>query len=827
MLDFISSRLRSQNRSQASYLPWEWAWHTGIFAGKQTVWLYKSIEPESLLYAPEHVQKDVADRLENTFKELSNIARATRIPKLAARRKFHLLSIKHLGLADTTQDPAKLKAFLESEVYWHQVPKRSIFLGIELRRSLWAGSKSAPPSASRETMMDLVRKATDTITIDNPQSLKPYEKDIKLVEKILYRQQFRNPTAKEMSVIQSWYEAVPGDGICPIVDYPHMLEVENSLGDNTYWEFSAITGWRDALSEGEPWLAIANSLADPAWIISARGELERGPVTRTRAKAQLRKLDETRWQTEKSGDYSRIEDDSLAADVRDVEEHYALNPSEPSIAEFSLMMGRRMFIDPAAPDKWLGEHNRRYTDVLRESYNIQTVALPYQQLAAAREIGPCAPIKIGSRRPFKHHVSLGLLTHSGITAMSELGDAKGAHMGYTVPDETEVRLDFGAASASDKPPTMLIAGQPGSGKTVVSQALLHQATLAGVNSVFVNPKGADSLKPLLDITGGEHVVIGTSTAPGTLDPYRYASQEVATNIAMGFLTIVQRGLKDRDVSVIEEGLRTAKNPKCFMDAVQGIKDAEIVETIEQLRRSNPIIRLCMGDKPGKFKLNNKEVGDLDTGLLLVEFSGDFQLPTAPKTVESMERNERFAVAAVGLLMQATLQLIVASRRGQTEAGTGSFLVIDEAWIMLTSQYLAKAYLESLLRLGRSLDVTIVLATQKVSDLTSVGLDEYVSRVLLMKLTSLEEQELGLKLLNLDPNNPEFRAVLSESGSQRFTDPETGVIRREPPTAWMRDLEGRVGVIRCEFPDALLDMYSTNPEDRRELLRKRKTVESVS
>ncbi len=780
--------------------------------------MYKALEPQPLVWASEHDRDAAAARLRNTFIELAVQSRNTRWSRFAQRRKFHLLSIKYHDDVDTGQEPAALRDFLDTRIYWHHVPRRAVFLGLELRSSLWERNTSGPPGSDRDTVLGLVRKAADRAALDNPESLDAYKSDIAHIESILFRQKFRDPTAQEMNVIQSWFCDVPGDGINTVVDYQHFMEVENPAGDNLFWEFTAVTGWRDHLPE-EPWYALANSVDEHAWVISARGELERGSATRIRAKAQRRKLDETRRQTEESGDYERVEDEYLAGDIADVEEYYAMNPDEPSVAGFSLLAGRRVFRDEADPKRWAGENQQTYADVLREHYAVQTVRLPYLQLAAAREMCPCAPVKIGARRPFRHHLSLGMVTHSGLTAMATLGDEKGAHIGYALPDETEVRFDFGAASAQNQPPMMLVAGQPGSGKTVVSQALLHQASLAGVNSIFVNPKGADSLKPLLGITGGEHVVIGADSTPGTLDPFRFCdSQDAAVNIAMGFLDVLIPDMDASTLAHIEEGLRTAENPGCFMEAAGSVKSAQHRDMLEQLRRSNPVVGLCMGTTAGEFRLGGKTASELERGVLLVEFAGDVQLPAAPQKIADMSRSERYAVAAVGLMMQATSQLIVRSRRGQADAGRGSFLIIDEAWIMLSSKYLAAAYLESLARLGRSLDVTVILATQRVSDIVNAGLTEYLSRALLLKLTSEDEQKAALRLLGLDEDNREFRELLAESGSQRYTDPRSGETRRVPPVAWMRDLQGRVGVVRCEFPDDVLDVYSTNPEDRRQLLR---------
>lgn len=804
----------TQMRNQVNYTPWTWAWSNGVFAGDSGVWLYKAADPPSLVFTTEEIQEAEARRIKHTLTELSQVARDTRWSRFAGRREFHLLSMGYLGTMDLGGESAPLRDFLEDHIYWHQVPKRAVFLGVALRSAAMWRSSTVGPAQSRETVMDVISKVSDKVAVDSPESLKNYRADIERVEKILFRQGWRDPTPEEMNVLQSWHEGSPGDGMSGVVHYPHYLEVENDMGDNVFWEFRGTRGWRDQLPEG-PWFAMANQLSQKAWAISARGELERGEATRRRVKAQRRKLQETLAATAESGDFQRVEDEVLDAEMQDVEEHYALNTQEPSVSNFSLFFGRRLFLDDNDPTRWDGANDQAYHDYLRENFSVDTVETKYMHSAAAQEMFPCAIPKLGTGRPFSHYVGLGVVAGAGFTSMAGLGDGKGAHMGYALPDETPVQFDFRAASSNDKPPFMLIAGQPGSGKTVVSQALLHQASLEGVNSIMINPKGADTLAPLLSITGGEHVMIGSDSGAGILDPFRFADQETAVSIARGFLELIATDLDQNMMLQIEDGLRKAPDPKCFRDAIEHVESKEQRDFLLQLQ-SNPIISLCMGNEAGEFKLKGKSMSEMEQGVLLIEFAPDIQLPQAPTKIADMEWSQRCGVAAVSLLMQATLQMVIASRRGQKEKGSGSFIVIDEAWIILASEYLAGSYMESLGRLGRSLDVTAILSTQRVSDVVDAGLTEYLSRVLLMKLVSPVEQEKGLELLGLEATQ-DYRELLRESGSRRIEDKRTGEVRRLPPEALMKDLQGRVGALTCEFPPDVLDIYSTNPEDRHKLL----------
>lgn len=812
------------------YTNWQWAWNTGIFVGNGEVWVYKTFPTTPLVWASDETRIQTESRLNNTFKGLAAVSREVRWAKLASRRRFHLLTVEYLAEADVSKEPPKLREYLDETIYPYLVPRKICFLGVQLQSkfatdlaSLGRGPKDTDSQSTWKTLYEMIGDMGDRFAKDTPESLVGYHEDLETVENLLFSQGFSNPTPFELSVMQSWFQNPGGDGMPRLYEYPKYLHVVEVADDDIFWEISAITGWEDRLDES-PWLALCNSLEESANVVSIRGELEKAVATRNRVKTQRRKLDESRYESAKSTEYERTDDEYLAQEMVEVQEYYYANADEPSVSSCSILMARRLFRDPDDPKRWAGSNQQTYMDEMRETYSIRSVVPPYQQRDCALEMTPCATIGIGSAQPFKHHLSLGVITNSGVTSFSKLGDAEGAHLGYAVPDETEVRLSYGAASAQNKSPVFLIAGKPGSGKTMVCQSLLDQAVRAEVNSIMVNPKGADSLLPLLSVTGGQHVMIGADTTPGTLDPFKFSEPTAAVNIAVGFLTTLLPTLDDLAVAEIEEGLRRADSPECMMEAISYIKNKEYRDMIKQLRRSNPIIGLCMADEGGRFALTAKKTeGEGSDGLLLVEFAADIGLPNAPQKISEMDRSERYAIGAVSLLMQAAMSSIVQARRGQLDSGKGSFLVIDEAWIMLCSKYMVNSYIEALARLGRSLDVTLVLATQRVSDIVSAGLTEYISRVLLMKLQSNEEQTLGLELLGLDTANQEFRDIMASSGSSETKDAQGRKIRL-PPAGWHRDLNDNVGVIKTTLPDEVLDIYSTNPEEKAEMLRKMKAEE---
>ena len=819
-MNWLSSLFKKITRKEIYYTNWEWAWKTGLYfgRGRNNVWMYKVMPTEPLMYAPDEAKRSAMTRLSNVMKELASVSRTTRITSLASRRKIHMLSIQYLAPVDTSNDPANLSDFLDNHVYTHLVPRRLVFLGVSLQRKLFQFGSSAPIDTSG--FMKTIQNLADRAGLDTPASLSTYSGDIEAVEKMLYRNGFRDPTPDQASVLETWYQN-KGDGMPRIQVRPSYIEVENPWGDNLFWEMKSISSWRSEIDDLSPWLAMAMGERQGAWVVSARGELEKGSVMRLRIKTQRGKMDDTRIQTLESGDYERPEDEALAEEMADMEEYYSNNPDEPALANFSVSLARRLYLDPSNPSEWEGANDRLYSAMLKESYDIHSVDMQYSQMEVLQEMLPCAVQKLSLRRPFKHYVTLGTLAASGIGSCSDMGDTKGAHLGYTEPDGTEVRLDFNAASSKNLPPVMALVGQPGSGKTVAIQHLAHQSSISKVQTILVNPKPNDTLSPLLTVTGGEHIVLGSKSEPGSLDPFRFSdTQDLAVNTGISFLTTIIPDINSHQAAIIEDGMRSAENPECMMQAVSNIKQRELRDAIKTFR-SNPIAALCLGNEGGEsFLMKGAETAR--QGVLLVEFGTDIQLPSSSNiTLEDMQMAERYGVAAVGLLMQAANEMIAAARRGQLHGGSGSFLIIDEAWIMLLSPHLVNTYLESLGRLGRSLDVTVVLATQRATDIENANLNEYISRALFLKLIGKQEQNAALRVLGLDPNNEDYRRILEQGGSRKVFDYATRKEVTIAPTGWYKDLDGRVGVIRTEIPQQLLKLYSTNPEERKELLQELK------
>lgn len=162
------------------------------------------------------------------------------------------------------------------------------------------------------------------------------------------------------------------------------------------------------------------------------------------------------------------------------------------------------------------------------------------------------------------------------------------------------------------------------------------------------------------------------------------------------------------------------------------------------------------------------------------------LPDPGASRETYTRAERVSVATLALVAAKALRLVSGNRQRH------KIVLLDEAWFLLASTQ-GRTLLNRLVRLGRSMNTTILLATQRLADLGD--LSELVGVYLLFGQDSLAEAERALRMVDLDPSDAALR--------QRLTEYRQGL-------CLVRDLDGRVGEVQIDpvFPELLAALDST-------------------
>lgn len=162
------------------------------------------------------------------------------------------------------------------------------------------------------------------------------------------------------------------------------------------------------------------------------------------------------------------------------------------------------------------------------------------------------------------------------------------------------------------------------------------------------------------------------------------------------------------------------------------------------------------------------------------------LPDPGASRETYTRAERVSVATLALVAAKALRLVSGNRQRH------KIVLLDEAWFLLASTQ-GRTLLNRLVRLGRSMNTTILLATQRLADLGD--LSELVGVYLLFGQDSLAEAERALRMVDLDPADAALR--------QRLTEYRQGL-------CLVRDLDGRVGEVQIDpvFGELLAALDST-------------------
>jgi hypothetical protein len=385
-----------------------------------------------------------------------------------------------------------------------------------------------------------------------------------------------------------------------------------------------------------------------------------------------------------------------------------------------------------------------------------------------------------------------------------------------VPCRTIVKVEALPKQAAqcisvDAPDHLYVAGQAVvTHNTFLASLLAIQSSLAGHQTIFVNPKPADSLAPMARFAGGRVVKLTEiEEQGGFFDPFRFTAQtaegrQVAADIASQHILAVlgSRGVaglgfsQEQEIALIA-GLRegAARGAQCVAQAMQFVPDQSVQQLVYQ-QAADPLFRLGISFQP-------VEPYSADDGLLLIEFDRPLDVPEKGVSPAEYTRTQRLAVAAVRLVTRSSLE-ILASRKG-------GVLVVDEAWMFLQSTE-GLAALQSIGRMGRSQNILPIFATQRVDDLLREGVDMegYLSRVFALQLADEREARAALRLCRLEPTEGRIN-WLRQAGPRRGEGGRPG----RAAMGLHRDLQGRhAAVMFGPVPEDVRLAISTNPEDRR-------------
>ncbi|MGO2090836.1 MAG: ATP-binding protein [Microbacterium gubbeenense] len=348
--------------------------------------------------------------------------------------------------------------------------------------------------------------------------------------------------------------------------------------------------------------------------------------------------------------------------------------------------------------------------------------------------------------------------------------------------------------------------------TFFAQNFATQCVLYGMPVFFINPKAADSLDGLCDyINQSDNAATASKTSmmkaeeePGAFDPFRFANDRLYAAEVAGIHLLAALDLPhsplERDYRLsLQSGLRRGaeEGAKCVWDALTYIANEDhrtyLMNIIDQQMQASSLFALGVAKKPLP-RLNM-----MKNHLTLVHFDREIGLPqSTDKSQYSV--SERIALAAINLVTKAALEILIANR--------GGVLILDEAWTFLGQEESLQS-LNRISREGRSLNIVPIFLTQKIKDVITSSLEDFMSRVLVLKLNSADEARAAFRVCGLKATK-ERLALLRDAGPKP---PKNG-----KPAVWaqgmFRDLSFRHSWVALgPTPEEAMKAWSTNPEDK--------------
>jgi hypothetical protein len=398
----------------------------------------------------------------------------------------------------------------------------------------------------------------------------------------------------------------------------------------------------------------------------------------------------------------------------------------------------------------------------------------------------------GSVPDYRQQMTVEQLGAMVATASAEVGSAGGLYIGHSAGDAARpVRYDPTEAPRTARPSGVLLAGTLGSGKTLAGQAIAYGAQRRGSLVVTFDPKPDHGLDRVPELAGEVEVLelSGDPRHRGKLDPLQIGLPELREELASSYLLELLRDPPPAWENAIDRAVRDAvrageESLDCVVERLKrSASDAgrEAAEALEVLSDFG-LARLGFGDEgPGRAEV----AATPQTSVITIRTPG-LSLPDPGASRETYTRAERVSVATLALVAAKALRLVSTNRQRH------KIVLLDEAWFLLASTQ-GRLLLNRLVRLGRSMNTTILLATQRLADLGD--LSELVGVYFLFGQDSIPEAQRALALVDLDPTDAELRS--------RLTEYRQGL-------CLMRDLDGRVGEVQFDlvFPELLAALDNT-------------------
>ena len=508
------------------------------------------------------------------------------------------------------------------------------------------------------------------------------------------------------------------------------------------------------------------------------------PNDRALALARRRVVDADHAYTEEShGDHGPTADAALRPQIARELEEYLTGTDRPPLlrAQIGFAVGAATHDELEARVQRL---RREYAPLtlhrpLGEQLRLFVTHLPAQLSPVARYDDVLLPEQFGAMVP---------------TATHAVGAEAGLYIGHTLSGSRQpVLFDATEASRTSRPPAVLCAGTPGSGKTLTAQLLALHAFLSGSRIVDVDPKGDHRLDEVVGPENVERIELRPDAEHrGALDPLRIAPSDLRAELAYSFLTellpapVPPQWQTEIRAAVTVEAAAGGRSCAAVVERLEaGDEEARAAARAIEVHAQSGLLQLGFASSDAPLpEPDERAVTSLRVANLTLP------LPGTPRAELSAE--ERTGRALLRLLAANALHLM------GSDWSRHKVLLFDELWTLLGDSA-GLALLQRINRLCRSLNATPILVTQVLGDVAD--LTDLVGCFFAFGVETDAEAGRVLDLLGLDADDPGLRAQLRSFRRGRCL---------------MRDYEGRVAPVQIDLADpSLLSALDTSPRRRAE------------
>ncbi len=406
----------------------------------------------------------------------------------------------------------------------------------------------------------------------------------------------------------------------------------------------------------------------------------------------------------------------------------------------------------------------------------------------------------------------GFFASGGIHFSSDIGDPSGSLLGET-SHGSPVRYNMSRPMSRElnKAGTIVILGTLGGGKSVLKKKLILENLLLGGKAFSVDPKGEDHvfldfpwLKPYTKVLRFR----AGSDETTRLNVFRLShNSEKSWEIAQGYLELLLEARGEARRLVIANAMELTMAHRfpsmpIFQQVLEEMERNEVDDELKgEARRCTQLLKAYEKDPLGKIVFHDDE-----TEMALSEYPlvvADLRGLVLPKDSKEMGNRpltavERFSIGIMYLVTAMGQELMLNAPKEIVK-----LFALDEAWV-ITKLPQGEQLVKEFVKLGRSLNIVPLLATQEASDVANQEIRNNVGVVFCIRMNSPTEIEDAMEMLrmssSLDEMVPRFREL--KSGSCYF-----------------RDIEGRTNRVKIWLPKKWLDIFDTSNDTAEEQRKK--------